>query len=153
MPKNQIRRYLGQATIRVKNQNFWNPTNYIPLEPEFYADHYSQKDVLKIGWDYFTNFTLKSKFNKDMTRIRLSSDKLLESIICIITLYRSNFKTIMTIFFSCRPVYFASISALCGIECNKWCVKQGNLVTSCKNCFLLAKLVTTTFFWKKSIIE
>ena len=63
--------------------------------------------------------TLKSNFNKDMARIRLSSDKLLQSIICIITLYRSNFKTIMTIFFSCRPVYFASISALCGTECNK----------------------------------
>ena len=29
---------------RAKNENFWNPTSYISLDPEFYADHYSQKD-------------------------------------------------------------------------------------------------------------
>ena len=61
--KSQI---LGSSDHRAKNQNFWNPANYLPLDPEFYADHYSQKDC-----------TLKSNFNKDMTRIRLPSGKFL----------------------------------------------------------------------------
>ena len=56
----------GPNTHRAKNQNFRNPTNYTPLDPEFYAGHYSQKD-----------YTLKSNCNKDMTRIRLSSSKFL----------------------------------------------------------------------------
>ena len=29
------------STCRAKNQNFRNPTNYIPIDPEFYANHYS----------------------------------------------------------------------------------------------------------------
>ena len=60
---------------------------------------------------------------------------------------------LLWLFFSCRPVSFASISALCGTECNKSCVKQINLVTSWKHCFLQVKLVTTAFLWKKCIIE
>ena len=40
-------------THRAKNQNFRNPTNYIPIDPEFYADDYSQKD-----------YTLKSNCKK-----------------------------------------------------------------------------------------
>ena len=56
-------------------------------------------------------------------------------------------------FFSCKPVSFASISALCVIGCNKSFVKQINLVMPYKHCFLLVKLVTATFVWKKSIIE
>ena len=39
---------------RSKNQNFRNPTNYIPSDPEFYADYYSQKD-----------YTLESNCKKD----------------------------------------------------------------------------------------
>ena len=31
----------GSSNHRAKNQNFRNPKNYIPLDPEFYADHYS----------------------------------------------------------------------------------------------------------------
>ena len=61
--KSQI---FGPSARRAKNQNFWNLTNYIPLDPEFYADHYSQKDC-----------TLESNFNKDMTRISLPSGKFL----------------------------------------------------------------------------
>ena len=61
--KSQI---FGPSVQRAKNQNFWNLTNYIPLDPEFYADHYSQKDC-----------TLESNFNKDMTRISLPSGKFL----------------------------------------------------------------------------
>ena len=38
---------------RAKNQIFRNPKNYIQLDPEFYTDHFSQKD-----------YTLKSDFNK-----------------------------------------------------------------------------------------
>ena len=91
----------GPSTRRAKNQNFWNLTNYIPLDPEFYADHYSQKDC-----------TLKSNFNKDMTRIRLSSGKFLQSIISIITLCRSSFKTIMIIFFLHVCLFYFYLSTL-----------------------------------------
>ena len=56
----------GPSAHRAKNQNFRNPKNYTTLDPEFYADHYSQK-----------GYTLKSNCNKDTTRIRLSSDKFL----------------------------------------------------------------------------
>ena len=35
---------LGPNTHRAKNQNFRNTTNYIPLNAEFYTDHYLQKD-------------------------------------------------------------------------------------------------------------
>ena len=42
--KSQI---FGPSAHRDKNQNFWNPTNYIPLDPEFYADHYLQRLYLK----------------------------------------------------------------------------------------------------------
>ena len=45
----------GPSTRRAKNQNFRNPTNHIPMDPEFYADHYSQKD-----------YTLKSNCKKDI---------------------------------------------------------------------------------------
>ena len=34
----------GPSNHSAKNQNFRNPTYYIPLDPEFYADHYSQKE-------------------------------------------------------------------------------------------------------------
>ena len=88
MPKNENGRYLGQVTIGPKNQNFRNPTNYIPLTPDFYNDHYSRKD-----------YNLKSNCNKDMTRMRLSSSKFLKFIIFIIVVCRFSFKTIMTIFF------------------------------------------------------
>ena len=71
-----------------KNQNLRKPTNYIPLDPESYTDHYSQKD-----------YALKSNCNKDMSRIRLSRRKFLNFIIFIITICRYNFKTIMTIFY------------------------------------------------------
>ena len=54
------------STYWTKCQNFRNPTNYISLDPEFYADRYLQED-----------YTLKSNCNKDMTRIRLSSGKFL----------------------------------------------------------------------------
>ena len=36
-------------------KKFRNPTNYIPIDLEFYADHYSQKD-----------YTLKSNVKKDI---------------------------------------------------------------------------------------
>ena len=45
----------GPSNHRAKNLNFRNPTYYIPLDPEFYADHYSQK-----------NYTLKSNCKKDI---------------------------------------------------------------------------------------
>ena len=51
---------------RIKNQNFRKPTNYIPLDPEFYVDHYLQ-----------TDFTLKSNCKNEMSRIRLPSGKFL----------------------------------------------------------------------------
>ena len=47
----------GPSDHRAKNQNFRNPTNYIPLDPELYAYHYSQKD-----------YTLKSNCKKDNCR-------------------------------------------------------------------------------------
>ena len=56
----------SSSTYKTKFQNFRNPINYIPLDPEFYGDHYLQED-----------YTLKSNCNKDMTRIRLSSGKFL----------------------------------------------------------------------------
>ena len=31
----------GPSNHSAKNQNFRNPKNYIPLDPEFYADYYS----------------------------------------------------------------------------------------------------------------
>ena len=31
----------GPSNHRAKNQNFRNSKSYIPLNPEFYADHYS----------------------------------------------------------------------------------------------------------------
>ena len=42
--KSQI---FGPSAHRAKNQNFWNPVNYIPLDPEFYANHYSQRLYLE----------------------------------------------------------------------------------------------------------
>ena len=51
-PKWQI---FGPSNHRAKNQNFRNPTNHIPLDPEFYAYHYSQKDYI-----------LKSNCKKDI---------------------------------------------------------------------------------------
>ena len=57
---------IGPSVYRAKFQYFRNPTNYIPLDLEFYVDHYSRKDN-----------TLKSKYNKDMTRITLCSGKFL----------------------------------------------------------------------------
>ena len=36
----------GPSSHRAKNQNFRNSTYYIPLDPEFYADHYSHKKRL-----------------------------------------------------------------------------------------------------------
>ena len=36
-PKWQI---FGPSNHSAKNQNFRNPKDYIPLDPEFYADHY-----------------------------------------------------------------------------------------------------------------
>ena len=45
----------GPSNHRAKNLNFRNPTYYIPLDPEFYADHYLQK-----------NYTLKSNCKKDI---------------------------------------------------------------------------------------
>ena len=39
-----------------KNQNFRNPTNCLPLDSAFYADHYLQK-----------HFTLKSNCKKDIS--------------------------------------------------------------------------------------
>ena len=47
----------GPSDHRAKNQNFRNPANDIPLDPEFYAYHYSQKD-----------YTLKSNCKKDNRR-------------------------------------------------------------------------------------
>ena len=41
----------GPNNLRAKNQNFRNPANYIPLDPEFYAYHYSQEEyTLKSNW-------------------------------------------------------------------------------------------------------
>ena len=37
---------IGPSNHRAKNQNFRNSTYYIPLDPEFYADHYSHKKRL-----------------------------------------------------------------------------------------------------------
>ena len=54
----------GPIAYRAKFQNFRNPTNYILLDPEFYDNHYLQK-----------NYALENNCNKDMTKIRLSSDK------------------------------------------------------------------------------
>ena len=34
----------GPNNHRAKNQNFRNPANYIPLDPEFYAYHFSQEE-------------------------------------------------------------------------------------------------------------
>ena len=48
----------GPSSYRVKNQNFRNLTNYIPIDPEFYADQDSQKD-----------FTMKSNCKKDISHI------------------------------------------------------------------------------------
>ena len=45
----------GPSTHKAKNQNFRNQTNYLPIDPEFYADHYSEK-----------GYTLKSNFKKDI---------------------------------------------------------------------------------------
>ena len=45
-----------RSAHRAKNQNFRNPTNYIPLDREIYANHYSQKD-----------YTLKSNCKKDIS--------------------------------------------------------------------------------------
>ena len=47
---------MDQATTGPKNQNFGNPTGYIPLDQVFYAGNYSQKD-----------FTLKSNCEKDIS--------------------------------------------------------------------------------------
>ena len=127
---------------RAKNQHFWNPTNYRPLHSEFYTDHYSQKDC-----------TLKSNFKKDMTRKRFLVPSFCSPSYVLLPFIGPTLKVLWLFYFSCRPVSFASISALCGIECNKSCVKQTNLVTSCKHCFLLVKLVTAAFFWKISITE
>ena len=49
-----------------QNKNFRNPANYIPLDPEIYADNYLRRD-----------HNLKSNCNKAMTRIRLSNNRLL----------------------------------------------------------------------------
>ena len=46
----------GPSNHRAKNKKFRNPTNYIPSDPEFYADHYSQKD-----------YTLESNCKKDIS--------------------------------------------------------------------------------------
>ena len=56
----------GPSAHRAKNQSFRKPTNHIPLDPEFYASHYLQKD-----------YTLKINCNKGMTKIRWSSDRFL----------------------------------------------------------------------------
>ena len=47
----------GPSIHRAKNENFRNLTNYIPIDPKFYAGHYSQKD-----------YTLKSNCKKDVNR-------------------------------------------------------------------------------------
>ena len=44
----------GTSDHSSKNQHFRNPTNYTPLDPEFYTDHYLQRD-----------YTLKRNCNKD----------------------------------------------------------------------------------------
>ena len=46
----------GPSNHRAKNKKLRNPTNYIPSDPEFYADHYSQKD-----------YTLESNCKKDIS--------------------------------------------------------------------------------------
>ena len=51
----------GPSNHRAKNQNFRNPTYYIPLNPEFYVDHYSQKK----------GYTLKSNCKKDIHSVSL----------------------------------------------------------------------------------
>ena len=45
----------GPSNHKAKNQNYRNPANYIPSDPEFYTDHYSQKD-----------YTLASNCKKDI---------------------------------------------------------------------------------------
>ena len=45
----------GSSTHTPKNKNFRNPTNYIPIDPQFYANQYSQKDC-----------TLKGNCKKDI---------------------------------------------------------------------------------------
>ena len=50
------KKIFGPSNHKAKNQNFRNPTYYIPLDPEFYADHYSQKK----------DYTLKSNCKKDI---------------------------------------------------------------------------------------
>ena len=35
----------GPSNHRAKNQNFRNSKNYIPLNPDFYADHYSKNTI------------------------------------------------------------------------------------------------------------
>ena len=59
-------RILGPNTHRAKNQNFRNTTNYIPLNAEFYTDHYLQKD-----------YTLKSHCEKDISHNLLLYSKAL----------------------------------------------------------------------------
>ena len=46
MPKNQNGRNLGQVPIEPKIKISEASAKYIPLDPEFYADHYSQKDYI-----------------------------------------------------------------------------------------------------------
>ena len=46
----------GPSNHRAKNRNFRNRTNYIPSDPEFYADHYLQRD-----------YTLESNCKKDIS--------------------------------------------------------------------------------------
>ena len=45
----------GPRNHKAKNQNYRNPTNYIPSDPKFCTDHYSQKD-----------YTLASNCKKDI---------------------------------------------------------------------------------------
>ena len=91
---------------------------------------------------------MKSNCNKDMNRIRLSNDKLLKLIRCIIPFSRSNFKTYYY-FFSCRPISFPSITALCGIECNKSFVKKNKFSNVTQTSFPHVKVCTNSLFLKK----
>ena len=140
MPKN--RRCLSQATIGLKINI---------SETQQIIDHYIQNFILTI----IHKKTVPWKVT--LRKIWPEKDCLVPSFCspsyALLPFIGPTLKVLWLFYFSCRPVSFASISALCGIECNKSCVKQTNLVTSCKHCFLLVKLVTAAFFWKISIIE
>ena len=54
--RQKIKMIFGPSNLRAKNQIFRNPTYYIWLDPEFYADHYSHKKY----------YTFKSNCKKDI---------------------------------------------------------------------------------------